>query len=136
MIHRLKAIINFLKSWKQDRRSDRVFLKSMKRRKKDKRNYAPMPKVLLPGWDEAYIELETGERIKLCDIDRMGVERLPDDSCNLHYGLKSGNGARIIEEDNGESRVVSDVQEHFPYVDAGIGKMLEIRSQQSQYGII
>lgn len=126
MIHPLKAIINLWKSGDWRKREEIAY-------------FSPPEPFHLPGWDEAYVELKTGEHIKLCDIDKMAVVHSPDDSCIVHYGLKSGNGLYIEGVNgkyDGKIKITSDAQERFSTKDEGIERTLEIRIQQEHFGII
>lgn len=125
MIKPLKAVI---KMWESSRWC----------KKEERREYTPPPKPFhLPGWDEAYVELNTtGERIKLCDIDKMLVRAWSDGRCTVYYGLKSGNGLQYdVVDGKCVSEVTADAQENFSFTGEGIGRTLEIRIQQDRYGI-
>ena len=126
MIHPLKAIINLWNSGDWRKREEIAY-------------FSPPKPFHLPGWDEAYVELKTGEHIKLCDIDEMAVVHLPDARCIVHYGLKSGNGLHIdgaYAKHDGKIKITSDAQERFSTTTEGIKRTLETRIRQEHFGII
>ena len=126
MIHPLKAIINLWNSGDWRKREEIAY-------------FSPPKPFHLPGWDEAYVELKTGEHIKLCDIDEMAVVHLPDARCFVHYGVKRGNGRHIeggYVKHDGKIKITSDAQERFSTTTEGIKRTLETRIRQEHFGII